>query len=311
MGWFWGSKDEDPVKQLDPGLRKYLENEAPKKYVPGSQSSSAVEENPLPSKPSFSDHDASSTSPSVPSASLYPDGRYADLWKTYKPPAADEVGTSSDGVPSMKTHVKQRHAMVKRAVMENCSIENEAYHLCLENPTMFERFTACQEKSRVFTRCYETQSKFLQALGYASSGQWDDEKEERIQMHADKLYHEMLGYEKRVEEAKEAGQEPPPLTSLFNPQAKPVEPGSVGPAELDIPGGQPIPAGFKPSKPLERLTPHERELEIRAHYTQLEEQKVNAQKVSSALRSHGDARDKRREKLVSWFGETVGDWIAR
>ena len=41
------------------------------------------------------------------------------------------------------------------------------------------------------------------------------EKEERIQMHADKLYHRMLDYERKVAEAKEAGREPPHPKSLF------------------------------------------------------------------------------------------------
>lgn len=308
MGWFWGSNDEDPVKKLDPGLRKYLENEAPKKYVPGSP---AAEEQVQQPKASSSEPDASSTAPAAPSQSLYPDGRYADLWKTYKPPAADEVGPETSGVPAMKAQNKQRHGMLKRAAMESCSIENETYHLCLQSPTMGERLTACQEKSKAFTRCYATQSKFLQALGYAASRQWDDEREERIQLHADKLYHQMLDYENQVEEAKEAGREPPPLTSLFNSQAKPVEPASVGPAELEIPGGEPIPEGFKPSKSLDRLTPHERELELRAHYANLEQQKAYMEDLSSVFRTNDEGKDKRREKLVSWFGETVGNWMTR
>lgn len=167
MGWFWGSNDEDPVKKLDPGLRKYLENEAPKKYVPGSP---ADEEQAQQSKASSSEPDPSSTASAVPSQSLFPDGRYADLWKTYKPPAADEAGPETSGVPAMKAQNKQRHAMLKRAAMENCSIENEAYHLCLQNPTMSERLTACQEKNKAFTRCYATQSvsSQLENIGRAS-----------------------------------------------------------------------------------------------------------------------------------------------
>ncbi|RDW69022.1 uncharacterized protein DSM5745_08782 [Aspergillus mulundensis] len=311
MGWFWGSDNEDPVKKLDPGLREYLENEAPKKYVPATQSSPVAEEHALPSKPASSDNDASATAPAVPTASLFPDGRYADLWKTYKPPSPGDIETETSEVSSMQAQSKQRHAMVKRAAMENCSIENEIYHLCLKSPTLIERVTACQDKSKVFTRCYATQSKFLQALGYASTSHWDDEREERIQLHADKLYHEMLNYEKQVEEAREAGQEPPPLKSLFNPQAEPVQRASVGPAELEIPGGEPIPEGFKPSKSLERLTPHERELEVRAYYQELEEQRAYVKSMAPVIRAHEEGRDKRREKLVSWFGETVGTWLTR
>lgn len=155
MGWFWGSKSDDPVKKLDPGLREYLEHETPKKYVP-AQSSPA--EQPSQQKPAPSESETPSSEPSVPSASLFPDGRYAHLWKTYKPPEADEAAPESTGVTAMKTRAKERHAMVKRAAMENCSIENEVLHMCLKSPTMGERLTACQDKNRTFTRCYATQS---------------------------------------------------------------------------------------------------------------------------------------------------------
>jgi hypothetical protein len=152
--------------------------------------------------------------------------------------------------------------------------------------------------------------KFLQALGYAASFDWDEEKEERIQMHADKLYHQMLDYEKRVAECRAAGQEPPPLRSLFNPQAKPQQLNSNDTSgSLEVPGVEQIPPGFKPSKPLEQLTPHERELEIRAHNAQIEQQKMYVQEASPFMKTHEDARSKRREKAVSWFGETIGKWV--
>lgn len=132
-------------------------------------------------------------------------------------------------------------------------------------------------------------------------------------MHADKLYHQMLDYEKRVEEAKAAGIEPPPLTSLFQPEKAPQPQGVSGqkskPA-LEIPGGETIPAGFKPSKPLDKLTPHERELEIRAHNARLEQQKLYVQEASPFMKTQEDARSKRREKAISWFGETIGKWVS-
>lgn len=132
-------------------------------------------------------------------------------------------------------------------------------------------------------------------------------------MHADKLYHQMLDYGKRVEEAKAAGVEPPPLTSLFHPEktAQPREStGNKSKLGLEIPGDEPIPAGFKPSKPLAKLTPHERELEIRAHNAQLEQQRLYAQEASPFMKTQEDARSKRREKAVSWFGETIGKWVS-
>lgn len=131
-------------------------------------------------------------------------------------------------------------------------------------------------------------------------------------MHADKLYHQMLDYEKRVEEAKAAGVEPPPLTSLFHPGKTAQTRESTGDKKpgLEIPGGEPIAAGFKPSKPLIKLTPHERELEIRAHNAQLEQQRLYAQEAKPFMKTQEDAREKRREKAVSWFGETIGKWVS-
>lgn len=132
-------------------------------------------------------------------------------------------------------------------------------------------------------------------------------------MHADKLYHQMLDYEERVKEAKAAGTEPPPLMSLFHPEKSPKsQPTTEDKSELafDIPGGQSIPAGFKPSKPLHTLTPHERELEIRAFNSQMEQQRLYAEEASPFMKSQTDARTKRQEVAVSWFGETIGKWLS-
>jgi hypothetical protein len=146
-------------------------------------------------------------------------------------------------------------------------------------------------------------------------------------VHADKLYHEMLDYEKQVDEARETGREPPPLTSLFNPQAKTVQ---SQPSQVEIPGGPPVPTGldtkdlrqerlpgelpipenFKFSKPLERLTPHERELELQVYFAQSKYQTALEKEKAAVVRPHDENREKRREKLVSWFGETVGGWMS-
>ncbi|KAF9888324.1 hypothetical protein FE257_008757 [Aspergillus nanangensis] len=318
MGWFWGnSNNDDPVKKLDPGLREYLENEAPREYiptsVPSSQPSSSASSKPADTQAHPSQQPGQPENSSVPPASLFPDGRYAHLWKTYKPPKDDAAELK--GAERVIEKYKQRTDTVQRAAMENCALEHEALTLCFQTGNwqkqLKSRATMCSEENGKFSRCFTTQTKFLQALGYAAALEWDEEREERVQMHADKLYHEMLDYETQVEEARAAGVEPPPLTSLFNPQAKlqPAGKAETTPGDLEIPGGESIPAGFKPSKPLEQLTPHERELEIRAHNTSLEARKVYAQEASPFLKTHDDARQKRQEKAVSWFGETIGRWV--
>lgn len=131
-------------------------------------------------------------------------------------------------------------------------------------------------------------------------------------MHADKLYHQMLDFERKVKEAKEAGLEPPPIMSLFQPERPPQAPATdkQGQPTLEIPGGEAIPAGFKPSKPLRQLSPHEREVEIRAHNAQIEQQKLYVDEASPFIKTQGDAREKRRERAVGWFGETIGNWVS-
>ncbi|KAJ5468299.1 hypothetical protein N7475_006051 [Penicillium sp. IBT 31633x] len=303
MGWFWGNSNNDPVQKLDPGLRDFLEQEKPDKYVPGPDVKP-------PSTPAPSPESSEPSKPKVPSASLFPDGRYADLWKTYKPPVDTDEQSGVRGASRVIEKHKQQGDTVQRAAMENCALEHEALTYCFQTGNWRKqieaRLTMCSSENATFSRCFMTQTKFLQALGYAASFDYDAEKEERIQMHADKLYHQMLDYEKRVEDAKAAGLEPPPLTSLFNPE-KPSQPPARG---LEIPGGEVIPEGLKPSKPLQKLTPHERELEIRAHYAQLEQQKLYVQEAGSFMKSHDDARQKRQEKAASWFGETIGKWVS-
>ncbi|KAI9924653.1 hypothetical protein ASPWEDRAFT_40788 [Aspergillus wentii DTO 134E9] len=316
MGWFWGSNNDDPVKKLDPGLREYLEHEAPAKYVPTTQIPSAqdpsqtVDTQSQPSQPA--PEATEPPKPTVPAASLYPDGRYADLWKTYKPPS-DVEGAEVKGASRVIEKYKERKDTVHRAAMENCALEHEDLTYCFQTGNwqkqLKARMTLCSEENSTFSRCFTTQAKFLQALGYASSFNYDEDKEERIQMHADKLYHQMLDYEKQVKEAREAGQEPPPMMSLFNPKTKPTSQQADKPGALEIPGGEQIPAGFRPSKPLERLSPHERELEIRAHNAQLEQQKLYMEEASPFMKNQEDARQKRREKAVGWFGETIGKWV--
>ncbi|KAJ5551489.1 hypothetical protein N7535_000566 [Penicillium sp. DV-2018c] len=305
MGWFWGNSNNDPVQKLDPGLRDYLEQEKPDKYVPGPDVKSPSASSQAPETP-----ETEPSTPKVPAASLFPDGRYADLWKTYKPPVDSDESNGVRGASRVIEKHKERGDTVQRAAMENCALEQEALTYCFQTGNwrkqIESRLTMCSAENATFSRCFMTQTKFLQALGYAASFDYDAEKEERIQMHADKLYHQMLDYEKRVKEAKTAGTEPPPITSLFSPE-KPTRAPAQG---LEIPGGEAIPEGFKPSKPLQKLTPHERELEIRAHYAQLEQQKLYVEEAKPFMKTHDDARQKRQEKAVSWFGETIGRWVS-
>lgn len=128
-------------------------------------------------------------------------------------------------------------------------------------------------------------------------------------MHADKLYHQMLDYEEKVAEAKAAGLEPPSPKSLFNPDyTRPENP--AGSDEVEIPGGEQLPPGTRLQKKLKDLTPHERELEVRALKQQIEQRKIYSTEVAPVLQKEDEQKMKRREKFSQWFGPTVGKWLA-
>jgi len=74
--------------------------------------------------------------------------------------------------------------------------------------------TMCRDESKAFNRCYVMQGRFLKALGYLD-GVRTEEQEEVVQMHADKLYHEMLEKERVAMEAKAKGEKVPGLGTLI------------------------------------------------------------------------------------------------
>ncbi|KAL8965101.1 MAG: hypothetical protein Q9197_006675, partial [Variospora fuerteventurae] len=114
MGWFSGwfgdnnspqNANDDPLRSLDPSLREFLHKESPAKYEastpspPPPQPQHRPTTQAKPSSTSTAEEEKSDTPtprPSVPSESLFPDGRYAHLWKTYKPRAEVENALKSD-----------------------------------------------------------------------------------------------------------------------------------------------------------------------------------------------------------------------
>ncbi|PGH28101.1 hypothetical protein AJ80_00359 [Polytolypa hystricis UAMH7299] len=329
MGWFWDDSNgkNDPTKNLDPSLKDYLEKETPAKYTPTTAISSEPPSQPSQkgssaSQPSSTTSNTQQSKPAVPSASLFPDGRYAHIWKDYKP--LEEIeGPSISPAEKVVDQFKQRKSVLNKAALENCSEEHMLLTTCFQNgdlgDKMRARITMCRDENRKFSRCYTIQAKFLQALGYGSDFEWDSDKQEQVQMHADKLYHQMLDYEKRVEEAKAAGQQPPPPQSLFNPNFKPAPKPTTEQSEtstssssdaLEIPGVDQVPQGVKFQKPLKDLTPHERELEIQVVKQKMQQQQVYYREVSGMLNAEDLAKEKRRQKFAGWFGETVGNWLA-
>ncbi|KAL8784723.1 MAG: hypothetical protein Q9213_003820 [Squamulea squamosa] len=238
MGWFSGwfsssdsssSKDNnDPLRNLDPTLRDFLEKESPVKYQtsappPGPPATQAALE---PTSQQTSTNDATSTTPVVPLESLYQDGRYAHLWSTYKSRGEVEAATKSDQEKLMDVleGYKSRKAMIGKAALENCALEQAAISDCYRSGSLASKMTMCREENGAFNRCYTMQARFLKALGYLSAHDRPLEIDERIQMHADKLYHRMLDQERAIEEAKKSNLPIPEFPPLVTEPVLPPNP---------------------------------------------------------------------------------------
>ncbi|KAK4659024.1 hypothetical protein QC762_106670 [Podospora pseudocomata] len=226
-GWFGGSPDNsssDPLAHLDPKLREFLQKEAPVKYTPSSESSP-----PTPAVPphrqldqkSQDDQTAASQS-TVPPESLFPDGRYAHLWKTYTPQSTIEAATKTDHEKLMDVldSYKDRKAAIGRAALENCADEQFTWATCMKSGGVKARLTMCSDEVKKFERCYNNQSRLLKALGYLNTYGRSAEEDEMIQMRADELYHQMLRQEEEIKRAKEEGREAPEFRSVLEEAAK-------------------------------------------------------------------------------------------
>lgn len=157
MGWLpsiFGGDASNPLGKLDPKLREFLEKESPVKYIPNQRAAStqrqdagaAVERKPEPA--------------AVPSASLYQDGRYAHLWKNYRPLAEveEETSTDHDKLMSVLEGYKERKAAIARAGLENCAPQQEEWINCMKSGSWEDQLQMCRHQVRRFERCYTMQS---------------------------------------------------------------------------------------------------------------------------------------------------------
>ncbi|KAL9091800.1 MAG: hypothetical protein Q9159_001172 [Coniocarpon cinnabarinum] len=259
MGWFpiWGQ--QDPLKDIDPSLRKFLEKETPQNYRQDEPPATAVttpasegwrvptfrsifglggnsaqpdhgqqnaQEQATPSDPQHE--------PTLPQESLFQDGRYAHLWKTYRPTQeAEEAGKSDqEKLTDIVAAYKERGAELKRAAMENCAMEQMAIHECFSSGSWASRMTMCRAENRALEKCVNIQTKFLRALGYLSMFDRSAEENEKIQMHADKLYQRMLKQEQAIDEAKEKGLPLPDVDTLTAAQLSENAPDIGGQSQI-------------------------------------------------------------------------------
>jgi len=304
MSWFWGGKkDEDPTKSLDSDLKQFLDSQQPRPYAlpekPAQKVAPPVEEKaPIKTRAELPPEERP-----LPKESLFQDGRYKDLWKTYVPPS-EQPDANTNPAQRVVDAKKDRKATLTQAALENCAFEEELKRNCFrEGDTLNKlraRMTLCNRETKAFNRCFQLQAKFLQALGYQASSYSPVEEDEAIQMHADKLYHRMMDYEAAVDEAKTQGKPIPPLTSVFNPTrpAPTLE-------EINLPPN--LAKGLK--VPLQELPPHEREVAAKAILEETKIAQTHADDFFKYTTTLNEGRLERQKKLVDAFGETLGKFF--
>ena len=305
MGWFswWHSDKDDPTKSLSPDLKDFLRDQQPRPYAPAEAPVPVPVDNAETPPPTLPDTNKEYQDRPLPRESLFQDGRYKDLWKTYVPQEQITIVTSSP-LDRIITAKKDRRELIQRAAMENCVFEDDLRQNCLTAGSAAARararMTMCRQETKAFNRCFQLQAKFLQALGYLTSVNTTDEEEERIQMHADKLYHRMMDYEASVAEAKLNDDPIPPLSSVFDP---------TRPAPSIEQLGLPQTLQKKLNQPLHELPPHERELAVRAALQESRMSQLYASDFQSFALDMTDKKQERQQWLIKQFGEPIGKFI--
>ncbi|KAI1137169.1 hypothetical protein F5Y05DRAFT_388362 [Hypoxylon sp. FL0543] len=221
MGWWdslWSSSSgDDPLRKLDPKLREFLERESPVKYSAAQQQQDPAKEEKRASAAKAEAAEGQPERPVVPRESQFQDGRYAHLWKTYRPLAEIEAETKSEHEKLMDVleAYKERKNQIGKAALENCALEQLDWRQCMMNPSFSERMTMCREQVKKFERCYMMQTRLLKALGYLSTYDRSPDVEEDIQLHADTLYQRMLSQEAEIAAAKKEGRPIPKFPPLL------------------------------------------------------------------------------------------------
>lgn len=164
MGWlpsiFGGGKSNDPVGNLDPKLREFLDRESPIKYTPPKATSSDLPSSTTGQVSAAAPVSDNSTVPVVPSKSLYQDGRYAHLWKNYRSLSQIEAenATEQEKLVNILDGYKERKNAIGVAAMENCAIQQEEWINCMKNGSWTDQLQMCRHQVHRYERCYTMQS---------------------------------------------------------------------------------------------------------------------------------------------------------
>lgn len=177
MGWFDSftgsgpdvdsstSKSPSPLEKLDPQLRDFLQRESQSKKQQTREDSAKQQQlqqerhDPAQPTPDATSPAGTTTASAtaVPPESLFPDGRYAHLWRTYRRQAdvEEEAKTEHEKVADVVAAYEARKAGIARAALENCTLEQESWDRCARGSGWWDRSTGCVALQRRFQKCYD------------------------------------------------------------------------------------------------------------------------------------------------------------
>lgn len=332
--WFWGTSSEtkDPVNDLDPSLRSFLEKESPKAHtsVPkekpswlsqAERQSGLPPSDPSPSPPQPTAAEDDDDKPKVPPESLFQDGRYAHIWKNYKPLAQiEEAGkTTSDKLHEIHDVHAARRTSTAQAARENCVEYEAAYTDCLSSTTWNSKMFMCTTEQRALSRCVDMQVRFLKALGYMGAV-GDREAEERAQMHADRLFQRMIEQEKAREEARKEGREPPSFEPILSPASVSAAMGAAPARQLRQGGSEAkaedafdpsdIPAKYHAAfyEETKDKSPEEAQIWKESLKQEIKHRTEYAIKYKAAMELEKEQRQKRFDRGAPTIGDRMKRW---
>ena len=309
-----GASEKDPYGELDPTLREFLDKESPLKYHTANPPSKPPKVATSPEPKSPNPPSPAPTSGPSHNQSLYADGRYDHLWRTYRPKAVVDAEGRSDQekLNDVLAAYKQRRQSISGAAMENCADVRWKQQECIIGGTWKQRVEMCRHETRALDRCFRMNARFLKALGYLSTWDRPPEEEERIQMHADKLFQRWQAQERLVAEAKKEGKPPPVFEPLLTPEV------SVNSAE-----GAKAPATTTPlemaqlredqkeklEKKLKGQSPEERYYEERAYAAEIRAGLQTAEQWDKATQEVKQGKQERRARGDATLGDRISGWF--
>lgn len=323
MGWLWGNSDDS--NKLDPSLQEFLKKEAPtgpKPSLPTPLKEKPIASTSAPAPPAQAP--IATEKPIVPPQSQFQDGRYAHLWKNYTPQdvLVDRGKNEQDRLRDLVDAYNGRNSTIGDIAMQNCAVEYMEQFECFRSPkTWLSMGTLCNAESRRFNRCYDMQAKFLKALGYLSLDPRTPDEDERIQMHADKLYQQMLQQEAEIEKAEKEGREPPKFESVLSKANVARATAGKQAATMPLAHGNPpvedeedVWSQIKPEArkkyedSIAKLPPNDQEIERMAILGELKAQAGMSKQVEQTFIEERINRMKRKESGQATIGDTIKSW---